>query len=158
MKRNELATRVRRRSIPSHFMLKVEQEELRLLRTKVSAVYGDNSSESGSTSVDYLGDCVLTDREEAVMKALLIRINRRFIAIAGRKSGIPEFWGEGNRGSEAHWILLPGWQKERQTGNAPARETPPEGHIRVDRGRRRGFREKGIVFQLGDIYPGSKGR
>lgn len=129
---------------------------MHLLRSHVKAVFGDNSGESDSSRVEYLGDCVLTDREEALLKDLLIRINRRFIAVAGRRSGIAEFWGEGNRGSSSQWVLLPDKQKERPNGHGFVREAPPEGHIRVDSGRRRRFGEKGIVFELGDIFPGSK--
>ena len=157
MKRNDLAPRVRRRSIPGHFMFKLEPGELRLLRAHVSSVMGDNSGEGDSTRVVYRGDCVFTDHEEAVMKALLIRINRRFIAIAGRKSGISEFWGSGNMGSESHWILLPDRQTERKSGTVPVREVPPKGHVRVDLDRTGRSRKRGIVFRLGNMFSGGKG-
>ena len=157
MKKIDQSPRLRRRSIPGHFMLKVEPKEFRMLRALFSSVRGDNSGKGDSTRVVYRGDCVLTDQEEAVMKALLIRINRRFIALAGRKSGIAEFWGNGNRGSESHWILLPDRQTERKTGTTPTREVPPEGHIRVDLDRSRGSRQRGIVFKLGPIFSVKEG-
>lgn len=156
MKRNDLSTRFRRRSVPGHFMLKVEPEEIRILRAHFSSVRGNNSGERDSTRVVYRGDCVLSDHEEAVMKALFIRINRRFIAIAGRKSGIPEFWGNGNMGSESHWILLPDRQTEKKNSTVPTLEVPPKGHLRVDLDRSRGSRTRGIVFRLGKIFSAGK--
>ena len=152
MKSTDMSTRVRRKRIPDHFMLEVDPEEVRILRAHVSSVLGDNSGKGDSTRVVYRGDCVFSDHEEAVMKTLLIRINRRFIAIAGRKSGIAEFWGRGNMGSDSHWILLPDRQTERKNSTVPTLEVPPKGHLRIDLDRSRGSRTRGIVFKHGRVF------
>ncbi len=144
-----------RKPVPSDFMFKVEPGEMRLLHINVKAMFGNNSGRGDSSRVEYQGDCVLTDMEESELKGLLIRINRRFMMIAGKKSGISEFWGAGNRGSHADWVYMADLQQGR-TGTGRSLDPAPEGHIRIDIFHDNSFWRRGIVFHIGDLYAKAK--
>ncbi len=137
-------------------MLAVDEEEALLIRSHIRALYGDNTAQSDSAKVEYLGDCVLTDREEAVLKALLIRITKRHITLVGRKSGIAEYWGEGNRCSLVVWVFM-AYKKEMQVPRKLRQ--PPAGHIRIDVNLHIGTFVPAIPFDMGELYPlsGRKG-
>ena len=144
-----------RKAVPSDFMFKVEPSELQLLHVNVKALFGNNCGLGDATRVEYQGDCVLTDMEESELKDLLIRINRSFMKTAGKKSGISEFWGSGNRGSQADWVYMADLQQGR-TGSGRSLDPAPEGHIRIDIFHNNSFWRRGIVFHIGDLYAKAK--
>ena len=145
-----------RKPVPRQFMMAVSEEEASLIRSHIRALYGDNTTQSDSARVEYLGDCVLTDREEAVLKSLLIRITKRLITLVGRKSGIAEYWGEGNRCSLVVWVYM-AFKEELQVPRKLRK--PPAGHIRIDVNLHIERFVPAIAFDMGELYPlsGRKG-